>query len=152
MKCLVISVLVIICCAVFGWHDQSHADGNSAIATIKNVKGDVQVFRGDLVFPATAGAVLLASDTIVTGEAGAIGVIFKDNSVLSLGPESHLEIDSFQFEPAEEKLSFVANVMHGTLTYLSGLITRLKPESVQFRTPSATIGIRGTHLAIAVEG
>ncbi len=41
--------------------------------------------------------------------------------------------------------------MRGTLTYLSGLINKLKPESVEFRTPSAAISVRGTHIAIEVK-
>ncbi len=143
---------VMICWVTMGWCGWCGATEPESIATIKNVKGDVQIVRGEILIVAMAGADLLKSDRLMTGEDGAIGLIFKDNSVLSMGPESELAIEDFAFDPAAEKTSFVANMMKGTLTYLSGLITHLNPESVQFKTPSATIGIRGTHLAILVEG
>lgn len=122
------------------------------IGTIKNVKGDVQILRGKLKVAALTGMPLFLNDTIITNFDGSIGMIFKDNSLLSLGPDSRIEIQAFAFRPVEEKLSFIAKIMKGTLSYFSGLMTRLRPESVEFRTPSAAISVRGTHLAIAVEG
>lgn len=128
------------------------SDSIPGVATIKNVSGDVLIERGNELITAFQGFLIQEKDILITGKDASTGLIFKDNSVLSMGPESRLEIQNFAFEPAQEKLSFVANMMQGTLTYLSGLITKLKPESVEFRTPSATIGIRGTHIAIEVEG
>ncbi len=122
------------------------------IAVIKNVKGEVLIERKDEIVKALPGFFLIEKDVLVTAKNSAIGLIFKDNSVLSMGADSRLEIREFAFNPAEDKLSFVASMMKGTLTYLSGLIARLKPDAVQFRTPSAAIGIRGTYLAIKVEG
>lgn len=120
------------------------------IGTIKRIKGNVQIERGEQLLTAVPGMFLLEKDIIVTGHYAALGIIFKDNSILTAGPDSHLEIQDFAFIPAREELSFVAGIIRGTLTYLAGVITRLKPDSVKFKTPSATVGIRGTHLAIKV--
>ncbi len=122
------------------------------IGAIKNVKGNVHILRSELKVTALPGMPLFLKDTIITDSDGSIGMIFKDNSLMSLGPDSHIEIQAFAFEPVEKKFSFLAKIMKGTLSYFSGLITRLRPESVEFRTPSAAISVRGTHLAIAVEG
>ncbi len=35
---------------------------------------------------------------------------------------------------------------------LSGLISKLDPESAHFKTPTASIGIRGTKFVVKVEG
>lgn len=144
-------MLLLITGLIMAWSAVCAAETDNKIATIKKVKGDVRIERGEDSMPALARGFLFENDIIVTGRDGAIGVTFKDNSLLSMGPGSRLEIYKFAFDPAEEKLSFVANIVQGTMTYLSGIITKLKPDSVQFRTPSATIGIRGTHLAIQVK-
>src|SRR3990170_2315749 len=50
--------------------------------------------------------------------------------------------------PAEGKLGLMARLSKGTMAYLSGLIGKLAPESVRFETPTASIGVRGTHFAV----
>ncbi len=148
-------IIGLFCCAVvmvfLTWNSLVLAEALAPIAIVKNVKGTVNVDRGAESVPVVKGFVLLQNDIVVTGSGASVGVIFKDNSVLSMGPNSRLEIQDFTFEPAEKKLSFVAKVVHGTVTYLSGIIAKLSPESVEFWTPSATIGIRGTHIGIQVD-
>jgi hypothetical protein len=77
--------------------------------------------------------------------------MLPDNSVLSLGPNSRVILTQFSFEPAEEKLSFVAKFRNGTLIYLTGLIGKLNRKGVRFETPNAVCGVRGTHFAIKVD-
>ena len=72
--------------------------------------------------------------------------------MLSLGPGSSIVIEEFLFEPAKGELGFLGRITRGTVTYLSGLITKLSPDSVRLVTPEATIGIRGTFLAVQVAG
>lgn len=140
-----VSIVILACSGT------SIAETGLVIGTVKNVKGTVEIIRSSGSVSATKGLALLENDIITTGGRSSVGIIFKDNSVLSMGPESRIEIKDFVFEPAEEKLSFVAEIVRGTMTYLSGIITRLNPDAVEFRTPSATIGIRGTHIAIQVQ-
>jgi hypothetical protein len=37
------------------------------------------------------------------------------------------------------------------LHYISGVIAKLKPEAVTVKTPSAIIGVRGTHFLVKAE-
>mgnify|MGYP001126647623 CR=1 FL=1 len=39
----------------------------------------------------------------------------------------------------------------GSLSYVSGLITKLKPEAVTVKTPTGTIGVRGTQFLVNVD-
>jgi hypothetical protein len=71
---------------------------------------------------------------------------------LSLGPESVLVIDEFIFAPKQGKFSIVIRMVRGTAAYLSGLISKLAPESAHFKTPTASIGIRGTKFVAKIEG
>ncbi|HZW37076.1 MAG TPA: FecR family protein, partial [Candidatus Deferrimicrobiaceae bacterium] len=90
-------------------------------------------------------------DTLGTGRDGSMGVIFRDNSTLSLGPDSSLVIKTFLFSPAEGKLGLWVRISRGTMAYLSGLIGKLAPASARFETPVASIGIRGTRFAVKVD-
>jgi hypothetical protein len=80
-----------------------------------------------------------------------MGVVFNDDTLLSLGPGSVLVVDKFLFAPRQRKFSIVLRMIKGTAVYLSGLISRLAPESAYFETPTASIGIRGTKFVVKVE-
>jgi hypothetical protein len=122
------------------------------VGSVKTVEGSASIIRGGEVLTAHAGQLLEEKDTLQTGPDGSLGVIFRDDSVLSLGPDSKLAIERFVFNPAEGNLEFISRIWKGTAAYLSGLIGKLSPESVRFETPVATIGIRGTRFAAHIEG
>jgi hypothetical protein len=120
------------------------------IGSVKTVAGDVSIKRNNKVFKANAGTILFIHDTIITGPQGAVGVTFKDNGVLSIGSKSKVAVNEFVFNPENKNFSMITYVLKGSCTYLGGLIAKLKPKSVLFHTPSATIGIRGTYFAVKV--
>ena len=72
-----------------------------------NSKGSVTVTREGKVFPAPAGTKLVVGDILRTGSDGSLGVILRDNSTLSLGPDSNLIIETFLFSPAKGELGLV---------------------------------------------
>jgi hypothetical protein len=126
------------------------AVAGETIGVVRTVSGDAAVTRVGGTLPATNGLKVMVGDTLVTGRDGSLGVILRDNSSLSIGPESRLVLRSFLFSPAEGKFALVARITGGTMAYLSGLIGKLSPESARFETPRATIGIRGTRFAVKV--
>jgi len=123
----------------------------ATIGVVRNSAGNATVTRGNQVLTAAVGTKLLVGDTLTTGSDGSLGIIFRDNSMLSLGPESRLVVHKFLFSPSEGKIGLLAQIAKGTMAYISGIIGKLAPESVRFETPVATIGIRGTYFAVMVE-
>lgn len=121
------------------------------IGIVRKSSGAATIARGGEVLPAAAGSRLHPGDTLVTGPDGTLGVILRDDSLLSLGPGSHLVIREFHFSPADGKLGILARISRGTMAYISGLIGKLSPESARFETPVASIGIRGTRFAVRVD-
>ncbi|MBI5605295.1 MAG: FecR domain-containing protein [Deltaproteobacteria bacterium] len=120
--------------------------------SIKTVKGNVVIIRQNQILPAAIGEKIFKNDGLRTGPGGTLGIIFKDDSLLSLGPNTEVTISEFLFSPAEGKLSMVARIIKGTVAYLSGIIARLSPDSVRLETPVGNVGIRGTKFAIKIEG
>lgn len=141
------ALAIMICMMLFFSTNEATASG--PIGVVKTVKGEAFIEREQKSYPAKTGDTLLEKDEIVTGRDGSMGVIMKDDGVLSIGANSRLQFTDFAFEPAEKKLSTVNRLKRGTLVYLSGLIAKIKPEAVRFETKTAVCGIRGTYLAIA---
>jgi hypothetical protein len=129
----------------------SSAASDLIAARVQTLEGTVTILRHGRVIPLKAGDEVLASDTIQTGRDGSVGVVFTDDTVLSLGPVSILAVDEFVFAPRQARFRIVLRMIKGTATYLSGLISRFSPESARFETPSASIGIRGTRFVVRVE-
>ncbi len=128
------------------------ADTSPIIAVVQKVNGTAKVVRQGRTISAKIGLDLYQYDTLRTGSDGSIGVIFIDDTSLSLGPESMLVIDEFVFAPKQGKYSIALRMIKGTVAYFSGLISKLAPDSAHIETPTASIGIRGTKFVARVEG
>jgi hypothetical protein len=146
MRILLIMIgLALFCCIGMATAEEPRA------GFVKNVSGQAFVERNKVIMPANVKDRLMEKDTLITGRSGSMGVILQDNSVMSIGSNTRLVISKFLFEPADEKLSFIAQVKKGTVVYLTGLIAKLNHSGVRFETPTAACGIRGTHFAIKVD-
>lgn len=118
------------------------------VGLIKTFEGSAVVQRQGQSIAVVLGSEILPGDIVRTGADSALGLIFKDDTVVSLGPRTEFAIDAYLFNPREGQLSFIARVIRGTLSFLSGQMTQLSPESVRLEFPAGTIGVRGTHVLI----
>lgn len=120
------------------------------IATVKHAAGAPVVVRMGSPLPVVPGSRILVGDTLRTPPGASLGVVFADDTLLTLGPSSEVAVDDFVFAPAEQKLSFVARILRGTVAYISGQLAKLAPASVKLVAPNATVGTRGTVVLIRV--
>ena len=149
-KLFLLSAAMVLLSTAPGW--AAPADVSGAIGSIQKANGTAAVIRQGQTIPAQPGLKIRMNDTLRTGADGSIGVVFQDETLLSLGPETLLSIDEYVFAPKQGKFSIVLKMLKGTAVYLSGLISKLAPDSARFETPSASVGIRGTKFAVKVEG
>ncbi len=138
--------LLLIVISIF-FTDVSYAQENIA-GSIKNLQGKVIITRNGKDLTAEPGSHIYEGDLIQTGSRGSVGIVFRDNSTLSVGSKGSIVIDEFVFSPEKGALGMVINFLKGTAVFLSGEITKMAPESVKFTTPLSTIGIRGTRFLI----
>lgn len=122
------------------------------IGKIKTAKGDVVAIRSGEEISLNTGDSLYQKDIIRTKAGSSVGIIFEDNTILSLGAKSEIAIDEYVFAPEKGMLSMITHMARGSASYLSGIIGRQSPESVKFHTPTATVGIRGTQFLVKVDG
>jgi len=125
---------------------------DTPVGNVKTLKGTASIIRNKTPFEAKSGTELFLNDSLKTGADSSISVVFKDDTLVSIGPNSELLINEFNFSPAEGKFSFVVRLLKGTSAYVSGIIGKLSPQNVRFETPVANIGIRGTKFAVKLEG
>lgn len=123
-----------------------------SIGSLRTLQGPVFLQREGVERMITQPERLYLKDVIRTGAAGSAGLLLRDDTSISLGPQSRLALEQFTFVPSQGKLSLVARLFKGTMAFLSGRIARLAPNAVKVETPEATVGIRGTYFLIETEG
>jgi hypothetical protein len=121
------------------------------IGQIKTVTGEVTIIRSTVQQPARVGDLLEVSDTLVTGAESSVGVTFIDNSRLSVGPHSRIELQQFRFNPTTQEGESLTEVKRGTLAIISGQIAKQSPEAMKVKTPTTILGVRGTKFVVQVQ-
>lgn len=132
------------------WTGAALAQDKLPVGYVKNVKGTATVTTDGHVVEAQAGTPLHQGSSLKTEAQSSMGVIFKDNTMMSFGPSTQLTVDEYLYEPTEGKLKLGARMGKGTLNYVSGVIAKLQPEAVTIKTPTGMIGVRGTQFLLKV--
>jgi hypothetical protein len=121
---------------------------NAPLASAKIAQGTGETFAVDANSQrrrVVAGGSLYPGDMVETGPGATAVLAFRDESRISLGPNTRFRIDNFVFDDrnaAEGR--FLVTMLRGTVRALTGLIAKANTRNVGFSTATATIGIRGT--------
>src|SRR5882762_10494166 len=112
--------------------------------------GDVVVARGQDEIRAATGTVVQSGDTIRVGPASNAQIRLADESIVGLRPGTLFRLDEFTYSgrgDGNERSLFT--LLKGGFRTVTGAIGRLhNRERYAVRTPTATIGIRGTHYTV----
>lgn len=117
---------------------------------VKTVQGQVRIERAGAVSEAKVGDTLNSGDRVRVRGDGSVGISLKDETLLSLGPNSNFVMGSFNYDPTTRNGQVESSLLKGTLRYVTGFIGRANSEAVKVSTPTATIGIRGTDFIVEV--
>ena len=141
----VVIILICLLAVRVSWADEGY------IGSIKTIDGTVEVLRQGNAMHPVAGTRLFGRDNIKTGHDGSVGIILRDDTIFSLGPDSTLDMKEFRFDPHKQDFSLMCRLLRGTFIYISGVIAKLSPESIKIETPDGTVAIRGTRLAVQIQ-
>lgn len=117
---------------------------------IKKLTGNVQIDRASKVIEAKIGDVVFGGDRIRVQEESSVGLSFKDETLVSLGPKSTFVIDDYRFDPTSRQGNVITSILKGTMRYVTGLIGKANPKAITVHTPTTTCGIRGTDFIVEV--
>jgi len=112
--------------------------------------GSAKLVRKGVITEIQSGLVLQKSDSIITASQSKVQLIMEDETIITIGPLSHFEIDSYQFEP-NKKSNLSLRLQRGFFRSITGKIGKVAPERFKIHTKSATIGVRGTDFAAYVD-
>lgn len=82
-------------------------------------------------------------DTIDTGERGRMQIMFTDNTIISLGRKTVIQMLDYSLN-AEKKGVLSTQINEGVFRVMGGILTKTSPENFSTKTPSGNIGIRGS--------
>lgn len=131
-------------------HTSSPA-GAVKVGWVETLSGPVTVRHADgRVGALHKGDAVLQGDVVRTGKAGAVGVVFVDRSTLHVAADGEVVIDDLVFDPDAPgggAGSSALTILKGAFSLASGQIAHIRPGAQEVRTPTMTIGIRGTTVA-----
>lgn len=146
MKVRAILFLLIMCGAV-----SAPATGAADLTEV----GRVVALRGSVTAEAPENpprdlavkSKIYRQDTIATGPRGRLQIMFKDNTIVSLGPRGTIEIAEYGWDAEKRSGKMETRIHEGAFRIMGGSLTRSAPENFTTETPNATIGIRGSMFA-----
>jgi hypothetical protein len=118
------------------------------IGQVDTLQGEATIIRVDgSKVVAAKGTPVYQGDTVATGKAGNLGIVFADKSTFALGKDGHMTLDEMVYDPATTTGKMAVNVAEGVFSFVSGQIAKTGADAMVVKTPVATIGVRGTAVA-----
>ena len=100
-----------------------------------------QIGRGDLIY---------VGDRIETQSNGHVHLRFKDDALVSVRPNSRLQIQRYDYDPNRPSDSTVKlKLEEGVTRAISGRAAKEARERFRLNTPIAAIGVRGTDFVVS---
>jgi len=116
---------------------------NAQIAKVTALKGDVLIKRNGQFKIAKLNSAINKLDIITTEKNARIQLLFKDNTMISIGKNSTLDIEDYLYDVGKKpKAKFKFG--NGTFKAITGKIGKLNPRGFQLKSKTASMGIRGT--------
>ena len=94
------------------------------------------------------GTDVSVGETIVTGPAGQVQVVFDDDTRLVVGPGSSLKVETYLLASSNTAQRLTINALGGSFRFITG--NSPKP-AYSIHTPTAAIAVRGTEFDLVVE-
>ncbi len=117
----------------------------SSIAKVIAVSSEVMVEQNGKSKPLALKDDLFVKDVIRTDANGKVQLMFNDDSIVTVGTNSTFIMEDY----SEADKVFKSNLAVGFARVVTGNIVVENPDGFSVRTPEATVGIRGTTLAIS---
>ena len=124
----------------------------SEIGEISELQGNGEISRQNSEDSLTAelSSDIFSFDDVRTGN-GRLAIQFLDDSVVKLTEHSKLVIDEFIYDPDPAKSKLALNMASGTARFITGKLGLINKENISIKTPTASIGIRGTDFTATVD-
>lgn len=114
-------------------------------AMVINAKGSVTAIDPDQKSRnLTRRSHIYNKETVVAGKNSSAQIRFADGSLIAIQADSRFKIDDYQYKQPGKENKNSLTLIKGGFRNVSGAIGKENPDAVDFKTPTATIGLRGT--------
>lgn len=142
--------LALLSLSSVGIGQTTNADSNR-IGTFKQIEGDAWVGPVETRRAANSGDAVQLNDRLSTGQTGAATITLKDGTVITLGPNTTVNLDQFAFNTTTQKGHFLLDLLQGSVRVVTGLLGKVNPELFKVKTPTSVVGVRGTDFIVETE-
>lgn len=118
---------------------------------VKTLKGDATIIRENKNIDVKIGTAIYEKDIIKTSHGSTLGLIFKDNTLISLGSKTTYIVEEYEFNPEQKKEKFISRLKKGSIACLTGLMSKVNKDAMKIKVKTASMGIRGTHFIVSVD-
>ena len=119
------------------------------IGSVTESSGTAIIKRGKETITVAKGTIVETNDKVETKN-GKVKITFKDDTTVNVTESSSLIIDDFVYDLKSGAGKLNLKAAAGTVRYVSGNIAHNNPNSVNIKTPTAAIAVRGTDFVMAV--
>lgn len=118
------------------------------VGAVVSVEGGAQLTRDGDLFRLAPDVSILSGDTIATGATGTVQLAFRDDTRIVIGPGSQFIATDIRMRRSGRANRFTVATVGGTFRFLSGDSAK---RVYDIRTPTATMGVRGTQFDFALD-
>jgi hypothetical protein len=92
---------------------------------------------------------VLPGDELVSEDKTFARIRFSDSGNMVIRPNSRVRIDAYTYVPdSPQEDNALVNLVKGGMRMVTGVVAKRNPERFETRTPTAVLGIRGTHFGV----
>lgn len=151
-----IGLVACIAAALLAGSASVHADSGPGLIDSAQAVGEVSLVLGRAWLESADGRVMIAagtpiraSDRILTESNGHVHIRFVDQALVSVRPDSRLEIVQYDYNADQPQRSAIKlNLEEGITRSISGRGASSARERFRLNTPIAAIGVRGTDFVV----
>jgi len=115
------------------------------VAKVVALKGKAFITRAGKTIQVTRSTILERKDILITKSNSKVQLLFKDETIISVGKNSQLNIDEYVFDEKKD-VQAEFSMVKGMFRTITGKIGKIKPKNFKLKTKTASIGIRGTQI------
>lgn len=121
----------------------------NSVASITALKGDVTIANEEGSSQAVLSQKLDVRDNVITANMSKAQLVFKDDTIITVGKNSNFSIRDYVYETDHEPVAKF-ELVKGAMRTITGVIGKVAPQKFSVQTKTATIGIRGTNFTVVV--
>lgn len=119
----------------------------ASIGKISAIVGTTEIQRNNINLSGFIGFEIEKNDIVSTNNESKVKIQFNDNTIVTIGKNSTLNIEEYIYDTTNPKNSKTnLNFFKGSFKTITGQIGKINKEQFKIKTKTASIGIRGTEL------